>query len=740
MAGIDNGVLYGSNVDFTGTTPVSGQMNLNGELLVGSTVAPFIRSYVPTGSSGVAISTGQGTLDFSLASVPNSALQNSSITIAAGTGLTGGGIVSLGGGVSLSVTGPISPTTYTNHGVLVGQGSSAIVATAAGATGTVLIGTTSSDPSFSATPTVTSITISNAPVSGTDGVNKTYVDTIAAGFEFKSACYAATTGALTASYLNGVAGIGATLLNTGALAAFSVDGVSPPITSRILVKNQGSTFQNGIYTLTTVGSGAIAWVLTRATDYDQPSEIQSGDLVPVEFGTVNATTTWLETATVTTIGTDPITFTQYSSGPVTTTQYDVLVGTANNGIGSVGPGSAGQVLQSGGNAANPAYSTATFPSTATGTGKILRADGTNWVATTATFPDTAGSSGNFLKSDGTNWSSAAGASGTVTSVSGTTNQVSVATGTTTPVISLVGPYTPATYTAHGVLIGESTSSIVALAAGSAGQVLQSGGASADPVYSTSTYPSTNAISTLLYASSANVMGALATANNGLLVTSNTGVPSILAGPGAAGKILQSNSAAAPSYSTPTYPSASGTSRTILVSDGTNNIYSTETWATPSTSGNVLTSDGTNWTSATAIILTKTVTLTSAQIKAIRATPIEIIAAPGSGKGIMVYSAAAKLNYGGTNVFVAGAAQTIALFYNNSTGSSIGQSPVSNAMITASVNQFAVVTQSQNLSAQSAGSIDNVNLAAKNTVATEITGNAAGNNTIDIIVTYTIFTF
>lgn len=66
-----------------------------------------------------------------------------------------------------------------------------------------------------------------------------------------------------------------------------------------------------------------------------------------------------------------------------------------------------------------------------------------------------------------------------------------------------------------------------------------------------------------------------------------------------GKILQINSAAATglAWSTPTYPSASGTARKIIVSDGTNNIYSTETWAVPGSSGNVLTSDGTNWTSA-----------------------------------------------------------------------------------------------------------------------------------------------
>src|SRR5574338_740401 len=93
--------------------------------------------------------------------------------------------------------------------------------------------------------------------------------------------------------------------------------------------------------------------------------------------------------------------------PLSTTQYSVLVGGASNTIVSVGPGSAGQILQSSGAAANPAYSTATYPATATGTGKILRADGTNWAATTATYPDTAGTSGNVLTSNGTNWVSSA---------------------------------------------------------------------------------------------------------------------------------------------------------------------------------------------------------------------------------------------------------------------------------------------------------------------------------------------
>ena len=113
MAGFDNDVVYGTNVDFTGTSPVSGQINQNGELLVGATTAPFIRAYVPTGSTGVSITKGPGTIDFSLANVPNSALQNSFINVIAGTGLSGGGAVALGGSVSLQVSGGSSVTSVT---------------------------------------------------------------------------------------------------------------------------------------------------------------------------------------------------------------------------------------------------------------------------------------------------------------------------------------------------------------------------------------------------------------------------------------------------------------------------------------------------------------------------------------------------------------------------------------------------------------------------------------------------
>lgn len=76
------------------------------------------------------------------------------------------------------------------------------------------------------------------------------------------------------------------------------------------------------------------------------------------------------------------------TGQSTNTVHGVLIGNSNNAINATTAGSSGQLLQSGGASADPTWTTATFPSTATSTGTILRADGTNWGATTTTYPAT----------------------------------------------------------------------------------------------------------------------------------------------------------------------------------------------------------------------------------------------------------------------------------------------------------------------------------------------------------------
>lgn len=72
--------------------------------------------------------------------------------------------------------------------------------------------------------------------------------------------------------------------------------------------------------------------------------------------------------------------------PSTIAAGDIVYGSSSNVVGNLTIGSAGKILRSTGSL--PAWSTATFPNTATNTGRILRADGTNWVETTSTFADT----------------------------------------------------------------------------------------------------------------------------------------------------------------------------------------------------------------------------------------------------------------------------------------------------------------------------------------------------------------
>lgn len=108
----------------------------------------------------------------------------------------------------------------------------------------------------------------------------------ALGYATLSAARVASTVALTVTYANGAAGVGATLTNAGAMAALSLDGVAVAVADRVLIWNQSSQLQNGIYTVTNIGSGATNWVLTRATDYDQAAEIAQGQVVLVNQGTL----------------------------------------------------------------------------------------------------------------------------------------------------------------------------------------------------------------------------------------------------------------------------------------------------------------------------------------------------------------------------------------------------------------------------------------------------------------------
>ena len=77
----------------------------------------------------------------------------------------------------------------------------------------------------------------------------------------------------------GEGGVGATLTNAGAQAALTIDGILMTVGARVLVQGQTNQAENGIYEVTTVGTGATNWVLTRATDgnsYAPKSDTQLG--------------------------------------------------------------------------------------------------------------------------------------------------------------------------------------------------------------------------------------------------------------------------------------------------------------------------------------------------------------------------------------------------------------------------------------------------------------------------------
>jgi len=183
------------------------------------------------------------------------------------------------------------------------------------------------------------ITNLGTPTVSTDAATKQYVDDVAQGLHIHASVVAATTANLTATYDNGTSGVGATLTNSGSQAALSLDGVTLSASDRVLVKNQSTQSQNGIYTVTNTGSGSTNWVLTRATDFDTSTEIDGGDFTFVTGGTTYDNTGWVQTSTSVTVGSTAIIWQQFSGAGTYT---------ASSGVQLVGSDFSGVVVASGG--------------------------------------------------------------------------------------------------------------------------------------------------------------------------------------------------------------------------------------------------------------------------------------------------------------------------------------------------------------------------------------------------------
>lgn len=146
------------------------------------------------------------------------------------------------------------------------------------------------------------------PSSAQDAATKAYVDSVANGLDVKASAKYASTANIAGTYNNG-----AGTITAGSNGALSIDGATPSVDDRILLKDQTTATQNGLYKVTTVGSGSAAYVLTRTPDADAASEITGGAFVFVEAGTANADNGYVFTHNGTpTLGTTNITVEQFS--------------------------------------------------------------------------------------------------------------------------------------------------------------------------------------------------------------------------------------------------------------------------------------------------------------------------------------------------------------------------------------------------------------------------------------------
>lgn len=169
---------------------------------------------------------------------------------------------------------------------------------------------------------------------GTGGWTTFNLDNAIQGIYVKPSATLATAAALPANtYSNGSSGVGATLTATSN-AALTVDGIAVVVGNTILVKNEVTSANNGLYVVTQTGSGSVPYILTRSVDMDQTGEFLGALVAVEEFGAANASTLWLCTAAgAVTPGTTAVPFTALASG---------LGGTVTQVVG--GPGTTGGTI------------------------------------------------------------------------------------------------------------------------------------------------------------------------------------------------------------------------------------------------------------------------------------------------------------------------------------------------------------------------------------------------------------
>ena len=503
-----------------------------------------------------------------------------------------------------------SATTATN--IAGGTAGAIPYQTGAGATtflssGTGVLVNSGGNPSYSMTPTLTSValttgTVSTTPASANDIANKTYVDNlVSSGITYHTSVkyeVPDTTGNLTATYNNGTAGVGATLTNAGAQVAFTPDGTVALVGDRILIYNQTNAFENGVYEVTTVGSGSTNWVLTRATDADSyglkdPNALGNGDAFFITSGAQGAGETYVcNTTGVITFGTTAITFVQISSAQVysagsgltltgTTFSLTAPVATTLGGTGLTSFTSGGAVyatstsalttgtlpIASGGTNATTAATAFNNLSPITTTGDLIIGTGTNTASRLGI-----GANGYVLTSDGTTASWSPGASSMVYPGAGIPNSTGTAWGTS--------------YTTSG------SGTVVALTTSPVFTTPNLGTPSAATLTNATGLPITTGVSGLgVYVSTA-LSTNIGSAGAVVVQNGTLGTPS-------SGTLTNATGLPLTTGVTGTLPVGNGgtgattlSANAVLLGNGTSAVQT----VAPGTNGNVLVSNGTTWVS------------------------------------------------------------------------------------------------------------------------------------------------
>jgi hypothetical protein len=299
------------------------------------------------------------------------------------------------------------------------------------------------------------ITSLGTPTDATDAATKAYVDSVTEGLHIHESVVAATT--VNVNLANA--------LENGD----TLDGITLATGNRILVKNQTTTSENGIYVVQASGQP------TRATDFDTAQEVDSGDFVFVYSGTANASTGWVQTNKPATIGTDPIVFTQFSGAgtylagnglTLTGNSFSINTGvtvdlsTAQTLTNKTIDGSANTLSNIANSSLTNSAITINGTSTSLGGSRTLGSDdiaegSTNKYFTDERAQDAVGNSvGTGLSYNDT--TGAISNSG-VTGLTGTSNQVSVSASTGSVTVSLPQDiHSAATPTFGGVTVGSVT--------------------------------------------------------------------------------------------------------------------------------------------------------------------------------------------------------------------------------------------------------------------------------------------